>query len=92
MSRLTTKLPVIVVLALFLIGCSFARVDNRKFILGSWEGNFQRKREMYVTFHDDGTAVVDYTPDGGGKAKVHYKFKDDKTFAMDNYPEGAIVE
>ena len=92
MSKLTLKISAIAIAGLLFAACSSAPADNRKFILGSWEGSYQGKVTMYVTFRDDGTAAVDYTPAGGGKVKVHYEFKDDKKFVMDNYPDGLIIQ
>lgn len=92
MSNQKAKLLVIVAAAILLAACSSAPpVDNRKYILGSWEGSYQGKVTMYVTFRDDGTSAVDYTPAGGGKVTVHYEFKDDNKFVMDNYRDGLII-
>lgn len=93
MPKLKPKLLVIVTAMFLLAACSSsAPADNKKYILGSWEGNYQGKVTMYVTFRDDGTAAVDYTPAGGGKVKVHYEFKDDNKFVMDNYQDGLIIQ
>jgi len=91
MQMLKTKLLVMITAGLFFAACSSTSVDNRKYILGSWEGSYQGNVTMYVTFRDDGTAAVDYTPAGGGKVKVHYEFKDDNKFVMDNYQAGLII-
>src|SRR5262245_62111302 len=91
MQMFKTKLLVMITAGLLLSACSSAPVDNRKYILGSWEGSYQGNVTMYVTFRDDGTAAVDYTPAGGGKVKVHYEFKDDNKFVMDNYRDGLII-
>lgn len=42
---------------------------------------------MYITFKADGTAVVNYTPNGGAKFELSYKFKDDKTIEISLYLE-----
>lgn len=65
--------------------------NYRDLIIGSWEGR-DRASGMFLTFKTDGTAVIDYTPNGGEKFELSYKFKDDRTIEISLYPENLIVK
>lgn len=64
--------------------------NYRHLVIGTWEGRDQVSA-MYLTFKTDGTAIVDYTPNGGEKHEFHYNFKDNKTIEMSLYPENLII-
>jgi hypothetical protein len=73
-----------------------------KLIVGTWEGRestvtrvegreYVSTSVMYLTFNNDGTAIIDYSPSGGKKFVVPYKFKDEKTIIDNLHPENLII-
>jgi hypothetical protein len=75
---------------------------NAKLIVGTWEGRepivtrvkgqkYIDASVMYLTFGRDGTAVIDYSPGGGKKFVVPYKFKDERTIMDSHHPENLII-
>jgi hypothetical protein len=66
-------------------------LDYSDLVIGTWEGRDQVSA-MYLTFKTDGTAIVDYTPNGGEKHELSYGFKDDKTIEISLYPENLIIK
>ncbi|MBI4752147.1 MAG: hypothetical protein HY774_26975 [Acidobacteria bacterium] len=69
-------------------------VDYKKLILGTWEGVFDGKVEISVTFQKNNTAIVDYSMGsfGGKKSEpLAYSFKDDRTIILKNYPENLVI-
>lgn len=70
-------------------------IDYKKMILGTWEGVFNEKVELTVTFQKNNTAIVDYSMGsfGGKKSEpLPYSFKDNRTIVMKNYPENLVIQ
>lgn len=70
-------------------------IDYKKMILGTWEGMYNGKVEIMVTFQKNNTAIVDYSMGsfGGKKSEpLPYSFKDDRTIVMKNYPENLVIQ
>ncbi len=69
--------------------------DYKKTILGTWEGMFNGKVELTITFQKNNTAIVDYSMGsfGGKKSEpLPYSFKDNRTIVMKNYPENLVIQ
>lgn len=84
--------------------CSVASADSKyaRLIIGTWEGRetavsrlygreYTVTYRMYLTFKADGTAIIDYSPGGGEKFEVAYRFKDERTIIDNVHPENLII-
>jgi hypothetical protein len=71
----------------------------QKFLVGKWEGRIlpEQKIEMYLTFQEDGTAIIDYSVEHpnnpkGGVFYRPYRINDEKTLNICGYPDNFSVD
>ena len=69
-------------------------VDYRDLMPGTWAGRDcsgdGNRLEMYVTFKDN-DLTVDYSPSGGAKISIPYRFRDGRTIETSRYPENLVI-
>lgn len=63
-------------------------IDYKKLIAGSWKCE---ESEIYVSFND-GTMTVDYSTPRRKERKFPYKFKNESTLEVSNYPDNLVIE